>query len=216
MINALYKSRIVTNALEKKRKRRLEFMLNKVNVTPQMKMLDIGCGTDGRSVQEYIDPNYIITGIDLYPEEKIKIKHPNFTYFQQDARDMSRFQDNEFDLAISVGMMEHIGHLPDLKKMALEIDRVAKEYVIVVPWRYAIIEPHFKWPFFQLLPTEIQRQLVDKLNLHNLRKKLIKDPLYISKHFLWLTAEQWQHIWPNSKVFVFNFENYVIVKSDNE
>ena len=43
--------------------------------------------------------------------------------------------------------------------MAAEIDRVAKEYVIVVPWRYAIIEPYSKWPFFQLMPTEIQRQL---------------------------------------------------------
>lgn len=187
-------------------------MLNKVTTFDGMKILDIGCGNDGRSVQNWIDPTYQITGIDLYPEDKINIAHSNFTYFQQDARDMSRFEDNEFDLAISVGMMEHIGHLPDLQKMAQEINRVAKAYVIVVPWRYALIEPHFKWPFFQLLPAEIQTQLVHRLNLHNLSKKLSKDPLYISKHFLWLTAKQWQSIWPDSKVHVFNLENYVIVK----
>ena len=189
-------------------------MLDKVHVTPNMNVLDIGCGTDGRSLQDWIDPGYTITGIDLYAENQVNIKHPNFTYYQQDARDMSRFKDKEFDLAISIGMMEHIGHLPDLQKMASEINRVAKEYVIVVPWRYAIVEPHFKWPFFQLLPTEIQRQLVYKLNLHNLREKLTRDPLYISKHFLWLTADQWQHIWPDSTVHVFNLENYVIVKSE--
>ena len=113
MINALYKSRIVSNALEKKRRRRLDFMLDKVNLTPNMKLLDIGCGTDGCSVQDWINPNYTITGIDLYPEHKVKINHPNFTYYQQDARDMSRFKDNEFDSNYFVGMMEHIKHLPD-------------------------------------------------------------------------------------------------------
>lgn len=213
MINAIYRSKFVDETLSRKRKRRLHFMLDKVTTFEGMKLLDVGCGNDGRSVQNWIDPTYQITGIDLYPEDKVNIGHSNFTYLQQDARDMSRFRDHEFDLAISVGMMEHIGHLPDLQKMAHEINRVAKAYVIVVPWRYALVEPHFKWPFFQLLPAEVQTHLVHKLNLHNLSQKLSKDPLYIRKHFLWLTAKQWQSIWPQSQVYIFNLENYVIVKT---
>ena len=187
-------------------------MLNKVKTFSGMKILDVGCGTDGRSVHQWIDPSYHITGIDLYAPEEVSIGHPNFTYKQQDARDMSCFEDQSFDLAISVGMMEHIGHLPDLNKMAQEIHRIAKEYVIVVPYRYALVEPHFKFPIFQLLPTELQSKLVHTFNLHNIHKKLTRDPLYIKKHFLWLTAKQWQHIWPESEVFVFNMENYMIIK----
>ena len=213
MNRALYQSRFVSSLLEKRRKRRLNAILEKVQTFPGMNILDVGCGNDGRSVHQWIDSRYHITGIDLYEPDQVHIAHPNFTYKQQDARDMSCFADQSFDLAISVGMMEHIGHLPDLHKMAQEIHRIAKEYVIVVPYRYALVEPHFKFPFFQLLPTEIQSNLVHTLNLHNLHQKLTKDPLYIKKHFLWLTGKQWQYIWPESEVFVFNMENYLIVKS---
>ena len=57
--------------------------------------------------------------------------------------------------------------------MASEIDRVAKEYIIVVPWRYAIIDLILSGHFFN--DVELQRQLVHRLNLHNLREKLSKD-----------------------------------------
>lgn len=212
MNKALYQSRIISSFLEKRRKRRLDAMLDKVHTFSGMTILDVGCGTDGRSVHQWIDPSYHITGIDLYDPSKVHIDHPRFTYKQQDARDMSCFADQSFDLAISVGMMEHIGHFPDLNKMAQEIHRIAKEYIIVVPYRYALVEPHFKFPIFQLLPTEMQLSLVYKFNLHNLKQKLTTDPLYIKKHFLWLTAEQWRHVWPESQVSVFNMENYMIVK----
>jgi SAM-dependent methyltransferase len=210
----LFHTRWVSSIRERQRRGRLDYILNRVDTFSHMRILDVGCGNSGRSVHQWIDPSYELLGIDLYVPDEVEIDHPNFSYRQQDARDLSCFGDDEFDLCISVGMMEHIGHLPDLQQMAREIDRVAKQYVIVVPWRYAPIEPHFKWPIFQLMPDEIQRWLVTSFDLHDLREKVQADPLYIRNHYLWLTKQQWGAIWPHSKISVFNLENYVIVKSN--
>ena len=88
-------------------------------------ILDVGCGPDGRSLEKFLHSDYRIVGIDLYDETEVKVNHPRFTYFQQEARSLSRFRDKEFDLALSIGMMEHICDRTTLSQMACEINRLS-------------------------------------------------------------------------------------------
>ena len=81
---------------------------------------------------------------------------------------MSHFKDKEFDVAISIGMLEHIGDQKRRNKICAEIQRVSKKYAIMVPHKYAFIEPHFKFPFFGCLNRIIQYRLVRLFNLHSL------------------------------------------------
>lgn len=70
-----------------------------------------------------------------------------------DARDLSRFQDREFDFCFSNSLIEHLGTLADQKRAASEIRRVAKGYFVQTPYRYFPLEPHFQVPFWAQLPV---------------------------------------------------------------
>ncbi|MBW2664072.1 MAG: class I SAM-dependent methyltransferase [Deltaproteobacteria bacterium] len=208
-----YRKQFIQNLLYKRRWHRVDFLLSKVRLFPEMSILDVGCGPDGRSLEKFLHSDYRIVGIDLYDETEVKVNHPRFTYFQQDARSLSRFRDKEFDLALSIGMMEHICDRAMLSQMACEINRVSKQYVIVVPWKYAWIEPHFKFPFFQLLPYRFKLALTKMFDLHNLREKVKIDAAYIRNHYQWLSNPEWQRIFVGSKVYVTpTLETIAIIK----
>lgn len=201
MTEPLYRTDIIQKILRNRRRKRAEFFLSKITRTPNMKVLDVGCGPDGRSLANFLQ-DCSITGIDLYEESEVKIDHPDFTYFHQDARDLSRFSDNEFELSFCIGMLEHICICDDLLRIAREIQRVSKQYIIVVPWKYAWIEPHFKFPFFQLFPHLVQCLLVRSLNLHNLRESVKGDTFFIKKHYQWLSKKEWRKIFPGSRIYI--------------
>jgi ubiquinone/menaquinone biosynthesis C-methylase UbiE len=179
-----------------------------------MSVLDVGCGPNGRSLEVFLPSDYRIVGIDLYDKHEIIINHPQFTYIQQDAQDLSLFRDDEFDLTVSIGMLEHICNREILEKIVTEIIRVSKQYIIIVPWKYAWIEPHFRIPFFQLMPKNLQRALTISLNLHNLGKKVRQDRAYIPKNYQWLSNMEWRRIFTGSKVCLSpTLETIAIVKS---
>lgn len=125
MAEYIYRTRIVSYLLSKRRIHRIGFILSKVNTWPGMAILDVGCGFNGRSFEDHVSGEYKITGIDLKEPDEVKMQHPQFQYYKQDARDLTMFDTKSFDLAISIGMMEHICNRRVLLRMAREIDRVS-------------------------------------------------------------------------------------------
>ncbi len=110
-------------------------------------------------------------------------------------------------------MMEHICDQEELEAISSEIQRVSKQFIIVVPWRFAWIEPHFKFPFFQLLPYSLKVSLVKTLNLHNLANKVAKDRQYIRQHYQWFSKAQWRDVFNADAVHISpTLETIVIVK----
>lgn len=202
MAEFFYENNLIQNVLAKRRKRRAEFVLSKVNVFHGMSILDVGCGPNGRSFEDFIPKDYRITGIDLLDEKEVRTSHPKFKYLKKNAQDLSVFSDDAFDLTVSFGMMEHICDHAVLNKMYLEIDRVSKQWVIVVPWRYAFVEPHFKFPFFSLIPYPFKVFLTKTLNLHNLKKAVEFNYNYIQNNYQWLTNSQWLCIFKKAKCYV--------------
>ena len=81
--------------------------------------------------------NYRIVNGGPHYEREIKVTHPQFTNFQQDTQALGRFCDKQFDLTLSIGMMEHICDRAMLERFASEIYRVSKQYILIVPWKYA-------------------------------------------------------------------------------
>ncbi|MBD3348934.1 MAG: methyltransferase domain-containing protein [Candidatus Eisenbacteria bacterium] len=210
----VYRTGIVQRLLERRRRRRAEFFISKVRMGPETKILDVGCGPNGRSLEDFLPSDYTIVGIDILPPDDVATDHPGFTYIEQDASDLSRFSDGQFDVAFSIGMMEHICDRPILRRMLSEIDRVARQYVIMVPWKWAWIEPHFKLPFFQLLPRGLQNALTRALNLHELRDAVRRNPRHIEEHYQWLASREWKEMLPEAEVHLCpSLETIAIVKS---
>jgi len=225
MAEKIYRSEFVSNILSKRRINRINFVLLKVKTWPgmsildigcdptDMSILDIGCGPNGRSFEDHVSEEYQITGIDILEPDEVKIQHPKFTYYKQDAIDLSMFDTKSFDLAISIGMMEHICDHIILRRIAREIDRVSKQYIIIVPWKWAWIEPHFKFPFFQLFPYKTKVLLTRFLNLHNLKLAVSNDPSYISKNYQWFTSRKWREIFVGSHIYLCpTYDTIAIVK----
>jgi SAM-dependent methyltransferase len=197
-----------------RRKKRVSFLLSKVDTAPGMKILDLGCGPDGRSFEDFVPEDWQITGVDVMPPEEIYIEHPGFTYVQQDARDLSRFKDREFDLLVSFGMLEHIIEEGKYRQVVAEIVRVAKQYIVVIPNKYALIEPHYGFPLFAIYPHFIQTALVKIFNLSDARRDLKKDPAFIRKRCVWRSNRQCKEDFPGSRIYILHtLDSIAIVKS---
>ncbi|MGH7602672.1 MAG: methyltransferase domain-containing protein [Gemmatimonadaceae bacterium] len=78
-----------------------------------------------------------------------------------DARDLSRFDDQSFDVVFSNSVIEHLGpEFSSQQLMAEEVRRVGKRYFVQTPNRYFPIEPHFLTPGFQFFPVSVRVWLV--------------------------------------------------------
>lgn len=89
-----------------------EFVLAKMNLKPNMRVLDIGCGVGGPAILAAQEYRCHVTGIDLTPsfiETATKIAQQNnaehLTNFQTTDATKLHFEDNSFDAAF----MFHVG-----------------------------------------------------------------------------------------------------------
>jgi hypothetical protein len=205
---------VIRKVLAYRRRSRVDFMLSKVVVANNMKVIDIGCGVDGRSFDEYVPEDWEITGVDILPSEQVHHKHPRFSYIRADAQDLSRFKDREFDLAVSIGMLEHITEEPVFRRIVSELRRVAKQYMVVVPYKYCWIEPHYGVPFFPLLHYSIKLAVVKAFNLSNHREVVKRDPQYINKNYRWLSNAQYRLEFPDSTIHLLpTLETIAIIRT---
>jgi ubiquinone/menaquinone biosynthesis C-methylase UbiE len=191
--------------------------MSKINLYREMRVLDIGCGLDGNSLESEIPDTCEVVGVDLHDPARIRIRQNNFQYIQRDAEDLSIFPDLYFDLAVSVGMMEHICDPEKLRRIASEMIRVSKQSVVVVPWRFAWFEPHFKLPFFQLLPWAAQVRLMRMFNCNGYGESARTNPDRLRAHFLetyqWLPTVGWKGIFRTDTAYLSpTLETLVIVR----
>lgn len=73
--------------------------------------------------------------------------------------------DNQYDVAFSNSVMEHVGNLYQQNRFAKEIQRVAPCFVLQTPNRYFPLEPHFYVPFFPFIPLGIRTWLHRRFRL---------------------------------------------------
>lgn len=106
---------------------RAEKLLHFVNLKQKQNFLEVGCGNG--VVSKYIAKKYLlnVTGVDVDPEQ-IQLAQeniddiPNVHFLEADATNLP-FQDNDFDIVLSFGVMHHISNWLDALR---EIKRVLK------------------------------------------------------------------------------------------
>jgi Methyltransferase domain len=134
-----------------------------------LNILDVG-GTQAvwESIGFVDQPDISITLLNI---ERMETSYKNVVSIIGDARDMHEFRNGQFDAVYSNSVIEHVGGIEDMRKMAREIQRVGKRYFVQTPNLYFPIEPHFVFPLFQFLPISWRISLVQRFNLGWVRRE---------------------------------------------
>lgn len=102
-----------------------------------------------------------ITVLNLQQQQS---SHPNISTTAGNALKLE-YPDRHFDVVFSNSVIEHVGDYSAQQQMAKEVIRVGKRYFVQTPNKYFPIEPHFLFPYFQLLPVSLQTHLLMNFNL---------------------------------------------------
>ncbi len=92
-------------------------------------------------------------------------RHDNITAEIGDATDLSRFADDEFEVAVSNSVIEHLPTFELQERMAAEMRRVGRRAYLQTPNRHFPVEPHFLFPFFGILPMRVRAFLLGRMDL---------------------------------------------------
>ena len=100
------------------------------NISREAKILEVGCNIGNQLLMLQSLGFTNLTGIEINPNalKTAKERIPKATLVQGSATQMP-FQDNEFDLVFTSGVLIHIAE-EDLKKAVKEIHRCAKTYIL--------------------------------------------------------------------------------------
>ncbi len=130
------------------RRRRHERFFAMCGLAEGARVLDVGCGALGLRA---LEPGLDITGVDM-------AERPDYPgpFVQADAAAGLPFEDDEFDLAYSSSVIEHV---PPARREAFasEVRRVGRGWFVQTPARSFPIEPHALLPFAHWLPPLVRR-----------------------------------------------------------
>jgi ubiquinone/menaquinone biosynthesis C-methylase UbiE len=180
--------RSIVDTSELRRQRYLR-MAREVGLRPGDRVIELGCGIGHRSIADWNHENEIV-GIDLVDPSRVAAAQPNFVYRRCDATDLSIFPDRSFDVALSIGMLEHIVPNERIRMAIRETKRVAARYAFVVPHRYAFIEPHYQMPLFPIWPEALK----DIVRRHSRRRGSV----------IWPTAAEWRALFQDPSLRILN------------
>jgi len=131
------------------RRRRYTTFVRTLDVRPEDRILDVGCGRLGLLA---LGPGHRIVGLDARPQPG----YPGELVIG-DARAMP-FADGEFDVAYCNSLLEHVRPV-DRPLVAAEIRRVARRWFVQTPNLWFPFEPHVLLPGYQFLPASMQGRL---------------------------------------------------------
>lgn len=136
--------------------------LNKLlslGVMPEDKILDVGIAYSEYSpFDNFLEKKYPfpekITALAIGHTETFRKNYPK-TNITEYAGGVFPFNDNDFRLAHSNAVIEHVGDIDKQIQFAKEIYRVSKIVFLTTPCRWFPIEIHTHLPFFHYLPKAI-------------------------------------------------------------
>jgi len=144
-----------------------EFMA-KTKPESKQRILDIGVTSDDR----FQESNYFER---LYPYKNkivcvgtedgsyLETKYPGIKFIQIKSQEPLPFDNNEFDVAFSNAVIEHVGSRERQRAFILEMLRVSKAFFLTTPNRWFPIELHSAIPFLHFFPKKIYRKLLTLL-----------------------------------------------------
>jgi hypothetical protein len=142
---------------QRMRAQRSQLAMQIMRPEPTMSLLDLG-GSAGFS-GEYDDlrslfRRVVVVNLDAQNEKALL---PNVEFECADACALP-YPDESFDWVFSNAVIEHVGDRRRQEMFARETQRIARVgYFVATPNRHFFLDPHTYFPFYHLLPENMQR-----------------------------------------------------------
>lgn len=94
-----------------------------------------------------------------------------FQQVEADACHLEQFNGNQFHLAHSNSVIEHVGSWRRMQLFAAETQRIARTYYLQTPNFNFPIEPHYMLPFFHWLPEALRAKMLQKRRLGHIGRE---------------------------------------------
>jgi SAM-dependent methyltransferase len=143
-----WRTRLASPLAARARAKRHERFFSLAGVGPESRIVDLGSGPLGLRA---FAPELDVTGVDRLP----KPEYPG-PFVQADVTARLPFADDEFDLAYSSSLIEHLA--PSQRAaFAAEARRVARGWFVQTPAYSFPVEPHALLPFAHWMPAGLRR-----------------------------------------------------------
>lgn len=182
------------------RNKRFEFLREKLDALPKpVRILDIGGLESFWTNRGYGDnPDYQITVLNL---DKLPTSRSNFSSLAGNATKLKGISDEEFDVAFSNSVIEHLYTIENQKLMAAEVQRVGKYHFVQTPNKYFPIEPHYILPFFDFLPASMKYKILTKTKLSRLKTWSARDARQYVDEIRLIPYKEFKSLFPDSKMY---------------
>lgn len=157
-----------------------------INETKAKSVLDVGVGMEWQGAQNTLHEAYsqgtlgiaqlVACGIEDLGEIHAKYDSSRFVY----GNGLSLpFSTNNFDIAYSNAVIEHVFPIEERKCFVREMLRVARGVYITTPNKWFPIEVHSRLPFVHWLPANLNNKVLKFIGLSRLSRGSYFEPLSV-------------------------------------
>ena len=158
------------------RRRKLALFMERIRPGPQTRVVDVGVGDTGFGTEPGVASSHnFFEALYPWPERITAVSDvplPNFAQAFPSIRTVVAnglelpFAEDEFDIAFSNAVVEHVGAREEQRRFVAELCRVAPRVFVSTPNRWFPVETHTLVPFVHWLP----RRHADRA-MHALRRE---------------------------------------------
>jgi SAM-dependent methyltransferase len=161
------------------RRRKLDLLMKLLRPGPETTIVDVGVadasfgtGEGHEATYNFLEAMYPwrrrITAVSVDELPRFREAFPEIRAVQADGRDLP-FADDEFDIAFSNAVVEHLGDRGAQETFVHELCRVGKHVFVTTPNRLFPIDPHTLLPVAHWLPDRQRKRLIRRPELSGLR-----------------------------------------------
>lgn len=159
--------RLKTRQSLRARRAMFELFMRELDVRPSSTVIDVGVTPDrqledSNAFEKFYPWTNRITATSFEDAAALETEFPGLSFVRTDGVRLP-FEDDEFDIAYSSAVLEHVGGQDAQRGYIRELVRVSRQFFLAVPNRWFPLELHTFLPVLHWLPKPVHRRILAAL-----------------------------------------------------
>jgi hypothetical protein len=151
------------------RRRMYRRVLELARPTREMRIVDVGTTPDLQlAYNNFFERWYPhvdrVAACSIEDCTNLERSFPGLTFKRIEGHNLP-YENQQFDLALSFAVLEHVGSAENQRHYLSELARVARSFIVYTPYRYFPVEMHTFLPLLHWLPVRQHRAILRSLGM---------------------------------------------------